>query len=308
MTKHFTDVKVWERNLCLIGHFQDDVFAKAFAKPSGASPECDLTSTTDNGLVGDGAHSDSTDTAAASAVHIPNRFSRYVYESLSRRYTLIEFCCFEDSILGSLRAHKGICRIVKITEELDGRSHKANDLIHLVCNQSKGRVVIWGSLPCTGGCTWNYINGKTPEGKAKIEAHISLMTSLLKGFIKAAKLVLNQGGIVCFEWPRTCMYWKRKDVISMINSLGLNKTTFCGCAVGLRSFIPGNEHMFLKKPWTIYSNSNHIDSIFSKFVCPGVSDVHIHDQCRGKNAKGSERYTDMFASSAHRAFRAEFGC
>jgi hypothetical protein len=94
----------------------------------------------------------------------------------------------------------------------------------------------------------------------------------------------------------------------MINVLELSQTTFCGCAVDLRSFIPGNEHMFLKKPWCLFSNSDHIHKIFSKFICPGVSDVHIHDQCRGKNAKGSERYTDVFASSAHRAFRAEFGC
>ena len=32
MTKHFTDVKVWERNLNLICHFEDEVFAKAFTK------------------------------------------------------------------------------------------------------------------------------------------------------------------------------------------------------------------------------------------------------------------------------------
>ena len=45
---------------------------------------------------------------------------------------------------------------------------------------------------------------------------------------------------------------------------------------------------------------------YSPNVCPGVSEDHIHDQCRGVNAKGSERYTDMFAHAAHRAFRSDF--
>ena len=76
--------------------------------------------------------------------------------------------------------------------------------------------------------------------------------------------------------------------------------------LGLHSITKGNEHMFLKKPWSVYSNSDNVNRIFSKYVCPGVSKDHIPDQCRGVNAKGSERYTDMFAHAAHRAFRSDF--
>ena len=38
MTKHFTDVKVWERNLALVGHFDDHVFEAAFAKKACSAP------------------------------------------------------------------------------------------------------------------------------------------------------------------------------------------------------------------------------------------------------------------------------
>ena len=305
MTKHFTDAKVWERNLCLVGHFHDDVFAKAFNKVGCAATLTidEVTESTD--VPTDSTHI-STTSAAASAVHVPQRFAKYVIQTVTYEYTLIEFCCFEDSRLGNPKFHKGICRVVKITLELDGCSRKAMELMRLVCSQDQARVVLWSSLPCTGGCTWNYINGRTPEGRAKIEAHVKIMVSLLVNFICAAKLIIRNGGIVCFEWPRYCMYWKRKDIIDMIKTLGLTQTTFCGCAVGLHSFTPGNEHMFLKKPWCIYSNSGHIHQIFSKFVCPGVDKNHIHDQCRGVNAKGSERYTDTFAAQAHRAFRLDF--
>ena len=167
-------------------------------------------------------------------------------------------------------------------------------------------VVLWGSLPCTGGYTWNYINGKTPEGKARIEEHTKLMVELLECFVRAGKYVLKQGGIICFEWPRQRAYWKRKDIIDMQTVLKLNPTTFCGCAVGLKSCTPGKEHLFIKKPWRVCCSHDCIDKIFSKFQCPGVSRIHEHDQCRGTNAKNSERYTDVFAVSAHRAFRSAF--
>ena len=94
----------------------------------------------------------------------------------------------------------------------------------------------------------------------------------------------------------------------MIEKLDLTQTVFCGCALGLHSFTKGNEHMYLKKPWCIYSNSGIINQFFSKFSCPGVSKEHVHDQCRGVNAKGSERYTDKFAINIHRAMRTEFKC
>lgn len=304
MTMHFTDAKAWERNLCLVGHFKDDVFAKAFSKVGCAAVACEDVEMSEEISLESTSHDSIS--AAATAAHTPQRFAAYITRPPKYDYTLIEFCCYEDSRLGNPKFNKGICRVVKITKELDANSRRALDLVHLVCNQDKGHVVIWGSLPCTGGCTWNYINGRTPEGQAKIKA-LEVMVALLDSFVKVAKVVSWYGGTVCFEWPQKCMYWKCNDVMNMIEVLKLHQTTFCGCAVCLRSFTPGNEHMFPKKPWCIYSNLDHVNRTFAKFACPGVSSDHVHDQCRGVNAKGSERYTDLFALSAHRAFRAEFG-
>ena len=177
--------------------------------------------------------------------------------------------------------------------------------MRFACRQSNRRIVLWGSLPCTGGCTWNYINGRT-EGKARIDEHIKKMVVLLQRFIVVAKIVLKYDGIVCFEWPSKCTYWKRKDVMQMIETLAIKPAFFCGCALGLMSLTKGNEHMFIKKPWRVYSNSGKVVQAFSKFSCPGNSDTHIRDQCRDVNAKNSERYTDMFAECFHKSVRAEF--
>ena len=302
MTKHFTDAKVWSRNLHLVGHLEDSVFYKAFVKtkPSAAAEPitCDnelREATADNGLM--------PAAAAANNTHIPVRFSNNVHVVCDPMYIMIEFCAFFDSRLSSSKNHKGKCMTYIIDDAIDGRSYKALELMKIAIKQGGANTVLWGSLPCTGGCTWNYINGQTPEGRARIEEHILLMTQLLKNFIIAAKLVIENNGIVCFEWPKKCTYWKRRDIQNMLNELGLEPAHFDGCSFGLKSTNRGKEHMFLKKPWTVYSNCPILNAMLSKRTCSGVNKHHEHDQCRGKNAKGSERYTDEFARSVHCALR-----
>lgn len=305
MTKYFTDAKVWERNLHLVGHLDDNVFIHAFKKDAGAAIQPIIQADPHEHM--NTSESESSEpAAAATTLHIPSRFSRNVHDVHKPVYTLVEFCAFLDSLLSSTRNHKGKCRCIIIDEDIDGRSHKTVDLLRFVFNHVGKRVALWGSLPCTGGCTWNYINGMTPEGKAKIEEHIILMTQLLKNFIWAARQVKKANGIICFEWPRKCTYWKRDDIQNMINELNLKPTHFDGCAFGLKSIRKGREHMFLKKPWTVYSNSDEIHAILSKYTCPGVTKHHLHDQCRGKNAKDSERYSDTFACCVHSALSRSF--
>ena len=106
-----------------------------------------------------------------------------------------------------------------------------------------------------------------------------------------------------FEWLKKCTYWKSADIQSVINELGLEPAHFDGCSLGLKSINKGKERMFLKKPWTIYSNCAILNTMLSKRACPGVTKHHEGDQRRGKNAKGSERYTDDFARSVHCALR-----
>jgi hypothetical protein len=92
----------------------------------------------------------------------------------------------------------------------------------------------------------------------------------------------------------------------MINELDLVPTHFDGCAFGLKSMRKGREHMYLKKPWTVYTNCLPLRNKLSKYTCPGVTKGHLHDQCRGKNAKDSERYSDDFARCVHKAFAEHF--
>ena len=96
--------------------------------------------------------------------------------------------------------------------------------------------------------------------------------------------------------------------MDMIRTLKLVPTRFDGCALGLKSANRERENMFTMKPWMVYHNSNHFEQVFHKFVCPGLSRIHEHDQCRGINAKISESYTEVFAVNVHRTLRMDLEC
>jgi hypothetical protein len=71
------------------------------------------------------------------------------------------------------------------------------------------------------------------------------MIELLTVFRWAGKLFIHNDGMIGFEWPRKCTYWKRPDVMTMIAELGLTCANFDGCAFGLRSSLGGHFEHFL---------------------------------------------------------------
>ena len=58
-------------------------------------------------------------------------------------------------------------------------------------------------------------------------------------------------GLVCFEWPKQCIYWKDPQVIRFFSEQDMGKVTLDGCAYGLKS----SKGKFMRKPWVIVSNS-----------------------------------------------------
>lgn len=83
----------------------------------------------------------------------------------------------------------GFCRVITTTEKLDANSHKALEIVRTACNQDKNHVVVWGSLPCAGVSAWNHIHARTPEGRAKIDAHAKMKVVSLDSFLRVAKIV-----------------------------------------------------------------------------------------------------------------------
>ena len=130
---------------------------------------------------------------------------------------------------------------------------------------------------------WYNINKMRPGGMAKLRKHITTYKRLWQHFKKAASQGIEQGGIVINEWPRSCRYWRDKDVVAFFEHYNMSYVDFDGCMVGLTSA----KGVPIKKPWRIATNCNEIIEALSNLKCNGS---HKHCPCAGSETKKTEGY------------------
>ncbi len=67
------------------------------------------------------------------------------------------------------------------------------------------QVLLFGALPCTGGCAWQRINQhRGPATQEKIREHRDFFERLFANFMTVAKACHANDGRIALEWPRTC--------------------------------------------------------------------------------------------------------
>jgi hypothetical protein len=212
--------------------------------------------------------------------------------------TLVEICCSTDSVLGRECADSKGCRIVRITEKED---FTLPSTLRVVKLQLKRNVLVWASLPCTGGCPWARVNllrlGST--FRERLENHWTLFRALWANFVCVAEACIFHGGFVALEWPRGCSYWRLPEVVSFLEKHLFEEVIVHGCAVGLASINTASLGKAILKPWRVVSNCPSILRMLDRQCCGG----HEHARCEGVDTKHSEGYTPEFASLVHRGFR-----
>ena len=162
-------------------------------------------------------------------------------------------------------------------------------------NEFDGEVLVWVSIPCTGGTSWSYVNLKHPSAAAKVRRHVKIFHGLWNAFLHFMSLVKKEV-FIAIEWPRNCRYWKLRKVAQFLNSRQLITFNFHGCMVGIRN----KDEIPIKKPWTIATNLLSLGCEMSKFQC---DHSHEHVQGRGKDLKATERYTFVMTDLVHSVFR-----
>ena len=73
----------------------------------------------------------------------------------------------------------------------------------------------------------------------KLNAARKLSLKMLQYFAIVARLVVEHGGEVSFEWPRNCEGWAQQALINLIAELGLTPAACDGCMLGFHSKING---------------------------------------------------------------------
>ena len=143
LTKPFTNSEKWEASLRLLGIRSTPIRPKETAKKKACAGEPVRLDTS-------GTQPSAGEVACPSV----ERHSR----------VLVEFCCGPDSKLGDLtrKASKG-CHVIRCTEDRDvtvrsNRMELRNDLVEAISQStvSPCPILVWISIPCTGGTTWSY--------------------------------------------------------------------------------------------------------------------------------------------------------
>ena len=226
---------------------------------------------------------------------------------------LVEVCAGEVYLIGSCSAPAAVgCLVMRITETLDFRAGGCDLAIRIVRKATTilgvSKVLLWFSLPCTGGCTWQRINKflaklrDRPKTLRRIEGHVRLKEQLFRSLERLLAETENCQPGIAIEWPSTCTYWNDDDVRATVSKHQLLPYYVDGCMVGLKVVHPNGPKtiigMPIRKPWTIKSNWELLGRTIH-IQCDGS---HDHGSCQGKESRRSQDYTPEFAERVHKGF------
>ena len=216
---------------------------------------------------------------------------------------VIEFCCGEDSRLGRETEHSRNCIVYRLTEAHDLTTAEGLKFAKQCVDKSlafNGKVLLWISIPCTGGSPWQQINKKYPSARLKIRNHIKLFNKLWSALVELTDYMkhVKLDYVIGFEWPKDCSYWRLRKVKKFESDHKLKTVLVNGCRVNLRSIV--NDKL-IPKPWFVKTDSDSLNSELQGRICNHTADMHTH--CAGKDTKRSEEYTDEFVALIHDGFR-----
>ena len=160
--------------------------------------------------------------------------------------------------------------------------------------------MLYASMPCTGGSSWQLINKIYPSARNKIRKHRIIFNRLWKTFEVLCQIARACNTYIAIEWPTGCTYWKRSEVKALIRKYNLIPVKFHGCALNLKVTSGKFKGKALKKPWTIYTDCPNVREAFQTKLCQRN---HDHAECRGEIAKESESYSSDYVACLDGAFR-----
>ena len=266
-TKPFTSAEKWNQLLKLLG------LHRASIKPPGQK--------------------------TPDALHPGGPVAAAMPESQTR--VLLEVCCSPESKLGEVtrKAAHG-CKVIRITKDddvLDPQTRKliARQVLYELRYLPKGRLLVWASLPCTGGTPWIHVNKTIPSAANKVEEHQKEFRKLWNALMDLVNSLRSASPYIAIEWPKGCVYWKLDHVVAFCQRHAMEPVTFDGCMVGVIDV----HGVPIRKPGKICTNLPNLIESLQSLQCDGN---HEHAEGRGESLKRTESYTFRMTDMIHRAF------
>ena len=238
-TKSFSNAAKWESLLPLIGHLTKGSFVDASGKRG------------ETRSLGRGKETPSKTAEAMSSS---------LYPSPDRR--IVEYCCGEESEMGKPSPQSKGCEVIRLTILNDVTSDHGHRLaMESVVHPA---VLLWASMPCTGGTPLRFINARTESGRRKQKKHLEAFWNIWGRFEEVARKCHDNGGKFAVEWPAECQYWKEPRVFNFLQGFeGMGMVRIDGCRFGLQDD-HGNP---IKKPWRVATTCSELLSGLQNMRC-----------------------------------------
>ena len=105
--------------------------------------------------------------------------------------------------------------VVRITEKDDATTQQGLDKAMKAITGEN--TLLWISIPCTGGCSWQNVNEVRWNCASLIRRHWKLLRRIWANTIILMAAIRKSGGKIAIEWPDGCKYWHWKEVAEVLS-------------------------------------------------------------------------------------------
>ena len=133
------------------------------------------------------------------------------------------------------------CRVIRVTSEHDMTTERGLLWLLGVVREIPKHIpiLLWGSIPCTGGSAWIRLNLKQYPNSfpGRLRMLRKQWRKMFLNFTRVCDVIRRRGGYWALEWPSTCAYWDSPIVEEFFKKAGnpTYQATATGCAFGLKA-------------------------------------------------------------------------
>ena len=178
---------------------------------------------------------------------------------------IVEFCCGRNSRIGQLNENAEGCEVVRLTIDDDVTTPEGLKKAIKAVSVTGMPVLLWASIPCTGGSPWARVNATKGASTRKLLAkRVRDFKNIWRAFESVVAVAAQRGAIITIEWPRECAYWSYREVKRLMARHSFVTSDFDGCQYGLVSKAPKTRGKPIKKPWRLASTSRKLLHLWSR--------------------------------------------
>ena len=207
-------------------------------------------------------------------------------------WLVVQFCTSAESNMGKVACELRGVEVIRIIERENGLADETIAVLRSHIEQLRSltvNVLIWWSIPCTGGCTWQYIHRQREGYTSHLRRLWGIQRKLFSGFQVLCREVEGMSvgclnPLLAIEWPKTCQCWHWKTTKSFLvkHHRVVETAIVHGCSLGLVD----QRGVAIRKIWRVDTDLHVLRETLEECRCDGG-----HPHSESFDLKETQHYT-----------------